>query len=880
MSAKRDDLFYKEIPAGLAMHEEVPAVIADQLDTLHARGSLLCEEAESFQGGVADEADSAGCGTEGEQPSGGVYYGDQDVSSGEEKGRTTEQKPSVLPRQTLMAGCGLLWCLLTEIVEVTGYREEETSNRWCDLPISVLSCSPLLDSKINHLYRYWGIVADWSFFNRSIATSMGALFGFMLIVEPYIRERAGPVGPPVWLYPISKIACIIALASISYLFVAAWFQLELIPLLPYGAILACAAGLLQSVSNIERDNTALYKYMIAQRRQQMRAAGVTTTERKGSSPSRGFFAGHELYSDTRPPQTTTTTRDEFQRGHITVLRHKAVDMGISIDKAGYVRVQDLLAHPRFKSLRATQDDVQECVATNAKQRYMAPMAPSPKRMIISFALTTAPNGDLLIRATQGHSFPPTVVDPTLIMTPVDVPSLPPVLVHGTYFNHWKAILASGGLRPMSRQHIHLVDATATLTGIVSGLRKSAEIYIYIDAGKAAADHIAFFRSANNVYLTSGEDGLLGTQYFSKVVDVKKSAEVGTECLLDATSPPEKNTKEVALKKQLKAIQTKMYTSAREHDILGAFKTYEEIISNEEFVEAGLTKGMHARILTVAASDVNLEAGCPAKDIETARKILKLAQQVLDKCSQRQENILTGMVKLAVAAGEIDLALQYHKECLSNFQFRLRSYAPLMQLYSSPQYQDFDAAMKLVADLESRGFTLGEAELSYLLRCCPAGKSFDFLADKVANTIDAVTDSRLTDAIKTMGQRDSSVEVLPTEVSAEGACSATGIKLRSIDITDEELHELSDLTERLATQDLSEEQKQKFLDLKNYLDSQSTPATIIVDAANIGHMNQNYTDGFFQHSQIDDVAEHFTKEGKKVLVILHSKWLEQGLDLTV
>ncbi|EER08607.1 multidrug resistance pump, putative [Perkinsus marinus ATCC 50983] len=345
-------------------------------------------------------------------------------------------------------------------------------------------------------------------------------------------------------------------------------------------------------------------------------------------------------------------------------------------------------------------------------------------------------------------------------------------------------------------------------------------------------------------------------------------------------PHQKNTKEIALKKQLKAIQTKMYTSAREHDILGAFKTYEEIMSNDEFVDAGLTKGMHARILTVAASDVNLEAGCPSKDIETARKILKLAQQVLDKCPQRQENILTGMVKLAVAAGEIDLALQYHEECLSNFQPRLRSYAPLLQLYSSPQYRDFDAAMKLVADLEGRGFTLGEAELSYLLRCCPPGKTFDFLADKVANTIDVVTDSRLTEAIKTMGQRDPDVEVLPTDISVEGRCSATDIKLRSIDITDEELHELSDLTQRLATQNLSEDQQQKFLDLKQYLDSQSTPATIIVDAANIGHMNQNYADGFFQHSQIDDVVEHFLKEGKKVLVILHSKWLEQGLDLTV
>ncbi|KAF4664704.1 hypothetical protein FOL47_005011 [Perkinsus chesapeaki] len=343
---------------------------------------------------------------------------------------------------------------------------------------------------------------------------------------------------------------------------------------------------------------------------------------------------------------------------------------------------------------------------------------------------------------------------------------------------------------------------------------------------------------------------------------------------------QKNSKEVALKRQLKAFQTKMYTSAREHDILGAFKTYEEIIENDEFVKAGLTKGMHGRILTVAASDVNLEAGCPSKDIATAKEILRLSQEVLAKCSERQENILTSMVKLAVAAGEIDLALEYHKECLTNFQPRLRSYVPLLQLYSSPQYQDFDAVMNLVADLEGRGFTLGDAELSYILRCCPAGKGFDFLANKVANTIDVVTDSRLTDSIQTMGDRDSNIEVQSTEIAPDGTCTKTGIKLQSIDITDDELHELSELTERLATQNLSEEQQEKFRDLQRYLDDQSRPATIIVDAANIGHMNQNYADGFFQHSQIDDVAEHFIKEGKKVLVILHSKWLEPGLDLTV
>ncbi|KAF4664703.1 tRNA 2'-phosphotransferase 1 [Perkinsus chesapeaki] len=200
-----------------------------------------------------------------------------------------------------------------------------------------------------------------------------------------------------------------------------------------------------------------------------------------------------------------------------VLRHKAVDMGLAIDRAGYVKVNDLLVHPRFKSLKVSEDDIKQCVATNAKQR---------------FALTTAPDGELLIRATQGHSFPSAIVDPTLIMTPVSMACLPPLLVHGTYFSHWKAILASGGLKPMSRQHIHLVDASETLTGVVSGLRKSAEIYVYVDAKRAAEDHIPFLRSANNVYLTSGKDGLLGTQYFKKVVDVKESAEAKKEYLLN------------------------------------------------------------------------------------------------------------------------------------------------------------------------------------------------------------------------------------------------------------------------------------------------------------------------------------------------------------
>ncbi|EER08608.1 hypothetical protein Pmar_PMAR017663 [Perkinsus marinus ATCC 50983] len=74
MSAKRDDLSYKEIPGGLFMHEEVPAVIADQLDTLHARGSLPPQDEEEEEESCDIASDKASTGA--------VVYGGACVQSG------------------------------------------------------------------------------------------------------------------------------------------------------------------------------------------------------------------------------------------------------------------------------------------------------------------------------------------------------------------------------------------------------------------------------------------------------------------------------------------------------------------------------------------------------------------------------------------------------------------------------------------------------------------------------------------------------------------------------------------------------------------------------------------------------------------------------
>ena len=45
-----------------------------------------------------------------------------------------------------------------------------------------------------------------------------------------------------------------------------------------------------------------------------------------------------------------------------------------------------------------------------------------------------------------------------------------------------------------------------------------ELLIYIDTAKAMTEGCAFFRSANNVILSPGFDGIIPCKYFAKVVD--------------------------------------------------------------------------------------------------------------------------------------------------------------------------------------------------------------------------------------------------------------------------------------------------------------------------------------------------------------------------
>lgn len=128
--------------------------------------------------------------------------------------------------------------------------------------------------------------------------------------------------------------------------------------------------------------------------------------------------------------------------------------------------------------------------------------------------STAPS-HYLIRANQGHSIK---IESAALLEPItlDAGNVPSRVLHGTYFAFWPAIEESGGLKVMGRNHIHCSTGTPE-EGVMSGMRKDAELVIEIDVEKSLQDGIQWWKSDNGVLLTEGgEGGVLSTSYFKKV----------------------------------------------------------------------------------------------------------------------------------------------------------------------------------------------------------------------------------------------------------------------------------------------------------------------------------------------------------------------------
>ncbi|XP_032384177.1 tRNA 2'-phosphotransferase 1 isoform X2 [Etheostoma spectabile] len=170
------------------------------------------------------------------------------------------------------------------------------------------------------------------------------------------------------------------------------------------------------------------------------------------------------------------------------LRHGANQMGLQMGTDGFVFVEELLAHPQFRSY--SLEDVERVVATNDKQRFK--LLPHPE------------DGRLQIRASQGHSVQ--VMDLELKPVIAGSSDCPAEAVHGSYLRNWSSIQEQG-LSRMKRTHIHLALGLPGEKAVIS-------------------DGIEFFWSDNGVLLTAGDaEGKLLPKYFSRALRLRPTRSI-------------------------------------------------------------------------------------------------------------------------------------------------------------------------------------------------------------------------------------------------------------------------------------------------------------------------------------------------------------------
>lgn len=214
-------------------------------------------------------------------------------------------------------------------------------------------------------------------------------------------------------------------------------------------------------------------------------------------------------------------------------------------EGGFINVQDVLNNRNIKSLKVSFEELRQLVADNDKKRFtMVPAstveggaAEDPTAAAAAEASSSSKPTDWLIRANQGHSLK---VDEEGLLKPITKDNMPPTAVHGSTHAAWPLIVSSGGLKPMTRNHVHFAsglpagfksvvddddvngDGTTqqqNAAPVISGMRKSSTILMFLDLAKAIDAGMKFGISDNGVILSEGNaEGLIPLELFKRVED--------------------------------------------------------------------------------------------------------------------------------------------------------------------------------------------------------------------------------------------------------------------------------------------------------------------------------------------------------------------------
>lgn len=190
---------------------------------------------------------------------------------------------------------------------------------------------------------------------------------------------------------------------------------------------------------------------------------------------------------------------------VKILRHDAVKLGLIMDSAGFISLDDILSMRKFNKISI--DDIKKIVETNNKKRF---------ELIETFSKSGAIK--YYIRAVQGHSgLVGESIKDDEATNEITLDNISDLLgddykcVHGTNLTAWD-IIKTEGLNKMTRKHIHCAISD-DLSKIESGFRPSSKVIIYIDIKRGLENGLKFYLSKNKVILCPD---IILPEYFSDV----------------------------------------------------------------------------------------------------------------------------------------------------------------------------------------------------------------------------------------------------------------------------------------------------------------------------------------------------------------------------
>lgn len=156
-----------------------------------------------------------------------------------------------------------------------------------------------------------------------------------------------------------------------------------------------------------------------------------------------------------------------------VLRHDPGGIGLSLDRCGWVDIDELIDRASSKGIKLDRHLIFEIAESDSKGRYQ--ISEDRRR----------------IRAVYGHSR-------RIELDLVDEKP-PEILYHGTAAGNLDSIMKNG-IKPGRRQYVHLsVDPK---TALEVGKRHGRVILLEVDSGSMCRDGGRFYHPAEKIWLTT------------------------------------------------------------------------------------------------------------------------------------------------------------------------------------------------------------------------------------------------------------------------------------------------------------------------------------------------------------------------------------------